>query len=100
MTDKNEKPSPVTLEDYIPPAPKAEPRRREPSARDKKRLAEIERAVRETEPDAIHRRRAKARRARKTGYKASKPRQHRKPSKGRLVFWAIAIMFIVAFVLD
>ncbi|WP_298919038.1 DUF3040 domain-containing protein [uncultured Algimonas sp.] len=97
-TDDKDDKKPVTLADYIPPEPKAEPSRREPSARDRERLAQIERAVRETEPEAVRRSDGSGRR--RGPSRANRPRKSRKTGSGRLVFWAIVIMLVVAFVID
>jgi hypothetical protein len=102
---------PVTLADYIPPATHAKkPKRRGPSDADRKRLAELERAVRETEPDAVHRSsekrgktKHKGRLAESKGWKrpnrANQPR-HSKVGKNGLVVWAILFMILVAFFWD
>lgn len=97
MTDDEDNEKPVTLADYIPPTPKPDPRHRKTTNRDRRRLEEIERAVRETQPDAVR----NSKRKRKSGNKPRRPdNSRRKGGTGKLIFWAIVIMLVVAFVLD
>ena len=106
--NKSDKPS-RTLADFIPDEPKHKPSksaRRKPTRAETERLEALERAVRETEPEAVRRRKKKSpdRSGRdledyyaNKGWKAKK---RKKGGKGQFVFWAIAIMFVVAFPLD
>lgn len=99
MSDKkkNNKPS-ITLEDYISSEPDPAPSRKKAardslSDADRKRLEALERAVRETEPDAVRGKRKK----RKGTSRANQRRDSDTTKMNKLVFWAIVIMLIVGF---
>lgn len=86
---------PVTLEDYIPPAPKPKRASRRLTRKDRDRLDALERSVKD--PDDRKRSNHKKRR-KKDGWK--QPPSRRSSGMMKLVFWALVILFIVAFVLD
>lgn len=99
---------PVTLADYIPDEPVITPAAKKAardslSKADRARLEALERAVRETEADAVHA--SQKTRGRKTRGKKAKSRANQRrdsdPRKmNKLVFWAIVIMLIVGFALS
>ena len=97
-----------TLADYIPPEPKTQPRssRREPTRAEVDRLEALERAVRDTDPDAPRKgRRSKRDRSERDlddyyANKGWKKKGKRGSGKGSFIFWALVILFVVAFVLD
>ncbi|MEL6686743.1 MAG: hypothetical protein AAFP97_03885 [Pseudomonadota bacterium] len=101
MSDKKtSEEKPVTLADYIPDEPLITPAakkaaRESLSAADRARLEALERAVRETEPDAVHQSKKKRGKSKKS--RANQPRQHDARKKNNLVFWAIVVMLIVGF---
>lgn len=111
MTDKDSE-KPRTLADYIPPAPPEErkARREALSKADRERLEALERAVRDTEPDAVRRSRKskrgpKSKREREhsewaenKGWKSK--RQSRGHNAGKFFFWAILIMIALAVLFD
>lgn len=112
MSDKDTPPDKNksrTLADFIPDEPEPErsrPRRRKPTSVEAEKLEALERAVRETEPDAV-RRRARKSRDRSGGdlkdyydNKGWKTKNRKRGGKGRFIFWAVVILFVVAFVLD
>lgn len=97
---------PVTLADYIPPAsvPDRAERRKALTKGDRERLDALERAVRETEPDAVRRSRKTQRErdhsewAENKGWKSK--RKSRGSNVGKFVIWAILIMIALAIFLD
>ena len=100
MTEKKNSPKkPVTLEDYISEEPVITPAAKKAardslSPDDRARLEALERAVRETEPEAVHRSTNKRSR---TGSRANQPRKGKPGKKGKLVFWLIVILLVVGF---
>ena len=100
MSDKKSSPQkPVTLEDYISEEPVASSEakraaRASLSADDRARLEALERAVRETEPEAVRTSKTKRSRSRS---RANQRRQGHPKKKGKLVFWIIIALLIVVF---
>jgi hypothetical protein len=105
MSDDNpEKDKPVTLADYIPPAAPITPERRKAardslSSEDRARLEELERAVRDTEPDAIGRSR-KGRASKRKKSRANETRKIKNSKMRTFVFFVLVVLFFIVFVLD
>lgn len=105
MTDKNSD-KPRTLADFIPPEPEParKPSRRQTSQADRERLEALERAVRETEPEAVRRSRKTKRQSEHQEWADNKgwktKRRRRKGGSGKFVFWAVVIMIGLAVFLD
>ncbi|MGB6319547.1 MAG: DUF3040 domain-containing protein [Litorimonas sp.] len=97
---EGDKDKPVTLADYIPPATKESRKaaRDALSREDRERLEALERAVRETEPDAVARSKGKRRKKRRAS-RANAPRKSKVGANG-LVVWAVLFMLLVAFFWD
>lgn len=96
MTEKKSPPKkPVTLEDYISDEPVISPEAKKAardslSSDDRARLEALERAVRDTEPDAVHR-------SKKNRSRANQRRKAPPKKKGKLVFWIVVALLIVVF---
>ncbi|MEM7728536.1 MAG: hypothetical protein AAF311_04595 [Pseudomonadota bacterium] len=97
MTDPSDKPS-RTLADMIPEEPERRPRSKQLDPKERERLEALERAVRDTEPDAL-RKRSRKRRGHKSD-KSGKAARRKRGGSGRFFLWSIIILCVLVVLLD